>query len=244
VGTCGDVAPSAACDGVVDMHDFILLLNHVGYPGEYPLCCEVCGDVAPSAGCDGVLDVGDFILLLNYVFHPDQYQLCCGAAPGTAAAIAPPAAGARVEAALQNEVEFVPEESSAPPGRSTEVEVWVDAADFQGGQMQITYDPTCADVTNWVRNRDDFLYGGWNTDTAGEEWIGFAADGLLSGRYLAGTLTIQCVSEEDCTTALDFVAPSALSDDFGNDVAATWTDGTFRKGMYELYLPLIVKNFQ
>ena len=243
VGMCGDVAPSAQCDGVVDVKDFILLLNYVGHPGEYPLCCEPCGDVAPSAGCDGAIDVGDFILLLNYAVHPDEYHLCCEAAPATIAAPAPVAAAAQVAAGAQNEVEFVPQESSAPFGGTTEVEVWADAIGFQGGQMKFTYDSTCGDVTNWERNRDDFLYGGWESDTAGEEWILFAAEGLLSGEYLIGTLTIHCVSEEECTTALDFVDPSGLSDDFGNEVPATWTDGIFRKGMYEVYLPLIVKNF-
>ena len=83
---CGDVAPSAECDGVVDVKDFILLLNYVGHPGEYPLCCEGCGDVSPSAQCDGVIDVGDFILLLNYAVHPGEYHLCCEAASATTAA--------------------------------------------------------------------------------------------------------------------------------------------------------------
>ncbi|MBL7183448.1 MAG: hypothetical protein ISS50_03245 [Anaerolineae bacterium] len=147
-------------------------------------------------------------------------------------------------AATQNEVGFVPQESSAPFGGTTEVEVWVDATGLQGGQMKFTYDSTCADVTNWERNGDDFLYGGWESDTAGEEWILFAAEGLLTGEYLIGTLIIHCVSEEECTTALDFVEPSALKDNLGNEVPATWTDGTFRKGMYELYLPLTIKNFR
>jgi len=48
--------------------------------------------------------------------------------------------------------------------------------------MKFTYDPTCADLTNWERNRDDFLYGGWESDTAGEEWILFAAEGLFEWR--------------------------------------------------------------
>ncbi|MGC9335931.1 MAG: dockerin type I repeat-containing protein [Anaerolineae bacterium] len=84
-GLCGDVAPSGECDGVVNVADATLLLNYVGHPGDYSLCCEACGDVSPSGGCDGVIDVGDFILLLNYVLHPGEYQLCCeaeGAATG------------------------------------------------------------------------------------------------------------------------------------------------------------------
>lgn len=79
-GLCGDVAPSDGCDGVVDVKDTTLLLNYVGHPGEYSLCCDACGDVSPSTGCDGIIDVGDFILLLNYVAHPGEYHLCCEAA--------------------------------------------------------------------------------------------------------------------------------------------------------------------
>ena len=66
----------------------------------------------------------------------------------------------------------------------------------------------------------------------------------MSGEYLIGTLTIHCVSEEECTTALDPVEPSALKANLGNEVSATWTDGVFRKGMYEVYLPLVIKSFQ
>jgi hypothetical protein len=243
VGTCGDVAPAAACDGVVNVKDPTLLLNYVGYPGSYYLCCDACGDVAPSGGCDGVIDVADFILLLNYVLYPGQYDLCC---EGEAAAMAPaaravvPAGGA---AAAENEVTFVPEESSAPYGKSTEVEIWADAADFQSGQIKFTYDSTCAEVTDWEHNTDDFPYGDWDPSTPlGEEWIVFIAERPLSGKHLVGTLTVQCVSEEDCTTALDFVEPSLLSDDFGNDVPATWVDGTFQKGAYEVYLPLVLRS--
>ncbi|MGC9335930.1 MAG: hypothetical protein ACP5JJ_17425, partial [Anaerolineae bacterium] len=246
VGTCGDVAPAAGCDGVVDVKDAILLLNYVGYPGSYSLCCETCGDVSPSEGCDGVIDVGDFILLLNYINHPGEYELCCeGEAAATAVSVSPPPAADAVEgaAAAQNEVTFVPQESSAPYGESTEVEIWADAADFQGGQIKFTYDSTCAEVTGWEQNDDDFPYGGWDEDMPpGEEWIVFIAEGPLSGEHLVGTLTVECVSEEDCTTALEFVEPSLLSDDFGNDVPATWVDGTFQRGGYELYLPLVIRN--
>jgi len=78
VGICGDVAPCPTSDGVVNMGDVVLLLNYVGHPGEYELCCEWCGDVAPCPTSDGVINMGDVVLLLNYVGHPGQYELCCG----------------------------------------------------------------------------------------------------------------------------------------------------------------------
>ncbi|MBC8445900.1 MAG: S8 family serine peptidase [Chloroflexi bacterium] len=205
--------------------------------GTFECIVGMCGDVAPSAECDGEIDVGDFILLLNYVGHPGDYHLCCEAAPSTTAAPAVPTAA-------ENEVNFFPQESSAPFCETTEVQIWVDATNFQGGQIKFTYDSTCADVTNWERNRDDFAYGTWESGTAGEEWILFSAEELLTGEYLIGTLTIHGVSEEECTTALDFVAPSALKDNLGNEILATWTDGTFRSvTMYKVYLPLTMKNY-
>ena len=73
---CGDVAPCPDCDGVVDIDDVTLLLNHVGNPGIYPLCNDRAGDV----NCDGFVNMGDVILLLNYIGDPDRYNLnCCEA---------------------------------------------------------------------------------------------------------------------------------------------------------------------
>jgi hypothetical protein len=77
LGVCGDVAPYACCDGIVNMGDVVLLLNYVGHPGEYELCCDWFGDVAPCPASDGLINMGDVVLLLNYVGHPGEYELCC-----------------------------------------------------------------------------------------------------------------------------------------------------------------------
>jgi parallel beta-helix repeat protein len=70
---CGDVAPT----GEVDMGDVILLLNHVGYPGNstYALCNDWAGDCR----CTGVRNMGDVVLLLNNVSYPEntRYVLDC-----------------------------------------------------------------------------------------------------------------------------------------------------------------------
>jgi hypothetical protein len=76
-GVCGDVAPYPDCDGIINMGDVVLLLNYVGHPGEYQLCCEWCGDVAPCPASDDIINMGDVVLLLNYVGHPGGYELCC-----------------------------------------------------------------------------------------------------------------------------------------------------------------------
>ncbi|VUT28245.1 MAG: hypothetical protein SYNGOMJ08_00809 [Candidatus Syntrophoarchaeum sp. GoM_oil] len=60
---CGDVNS----DGIVDMDDVILLLEHVGNQRGYAWA----GDV----NCDGEVNVGDVILLLNHV--GDSYELGC-----------------------------------------------------------------------------------------------------------------------------------------------------------------------
>jgi hypothetical protein len=78
LGVCGDVAPYACCDGIVNMGDVVLLLNYVGHPGEYKLCCDWCGDVAPCPASDGVVNMGDVVLLLGCVGYPGEYDLCCG----------------------------------------------------------------------------------------------------------------------------------------------------------------------
>ncbi|CAD7774989.1 MAG: Periplasmic copper-binding protein (NosD) [Candidatus Methanoperedenaceae archaeon GB50] len=59
-------------NGIVDMADVILLLNHVGDPVEY-LIDPWTGDV----NCDGVVDMGDVILLLNHLNDPGEYDLNC-----------------------------------------------------------------------------------------------------------------------------------------------------------------------
>jgi hypothetical protein len=158
--------------------------------------------------------------LLNYVGHPGEYSLCCEAGGGV------PAAAPAVSAAAENEVHLVPQDSSTPFGETTVVEIRVDGTDFQGGQIKLQYDPDCADVTKWERNEDDFGHGTWEHNPGGE-WIIFFSDELLTGDYLVGTFTIHCESEGGCATALDFVAPTKLIDDWGNEILATWEDGTF-----------------
>jgi len=140
--------------------------------------------------------------------------------------------GQSICAAISNEVYLVPQDSSAPFCETEDVEIRVNATNFMGGQIKLIYGPTCADVTNWVRNTADFPLGTWESDTSGEEWITFAAIDPLSGDYLIGTLAIHCVCEGECTTALDFIEDPAtgcaLFDSSGSEIPATWTDGTFQ----------------
>jgi len=239
VGMCSDVAPCPGCNELINMGDVTLLLNHVGYPGRHPLCCEWCGDVAPyDPGCNELINMGDVVLLLNHVGYPGRHPLCCEEVLSATVASAVPA----VPAAAQNEVNLVPQDSSAPFCETTDVEIWVDATNSQGGQIKLTYDPTCAEVTDWVSNTVEFPLGTWDSDAPGEEWITFLAQYPMTGTYRIGTLTIHGVSEEGCTTDLDFVEDgpmtSKLFDDGGNEIPATWT------ATYKAYLPLVMKNYQ
>ena len=124
-----------------------------------------------------------------------------------------------------------PQHSSASFCNTTDVEIWVSATGFKSGQIKLAYNSTCADVTDWVANTADFPLATWDSATTGEEWITFSALELMTGDYLIGTLTIHCVSEEGCTTDLDFVEDGPMTtklfDDWGSEIPVTWEDGTF-----------------
>jgi len=139
----------------------------------------------------------------------------------------------------EKEIYFVPQNSSAPYCNTTEVEIWVNGTGmFQYGQINLTYDPDCANITDWVRNTDVFPHGDWDSSKDGEEWITFARNDEIDGKYMVGTLTIHCNNTCDCSTKLDFRdevdnAPypgarySALFDKDMKEITTKWTDGNF-----------------
>ena len=140
---------------------------------------------------------------------------------------APYPGGEAVESCAR--VYFEPENSSALYCNTTEVEIWVNATgDFQSGQINLTYNQTCANVTSWVRNTTNFGFGGWTHKNGGER-ISFARDNSQAGKYMLGTLTIHCVnsSEKGCNTSLKFDNGSELFDDYGRTLPVAWTNGTF-----------------
>ncbi|MCW3142218.1 MAG: hypothetical protein N2V72_08650, partial [Methanophagales archaeon] len=63
----------------------------------------------------------------------------------------------------ENVVWLEPENSSVPGYCNTVgVEVWANITDpdgCAGGTLNITYDPGCANVTDWERNTDDWPLG-------------------------------------------------------------------------------------
>jgi hypothetical protein len=113
---------------------------------------------------------------------------------------------------------------------------WLDApypvgepvGDLQSGQINLTYNQTCANVTNWTRNDTNFGFGGW-THKNGSDRISFARNNSQTGEYLIGTLTIHCVnsSEKGCNTTLNFDNGSELFDDYGKTLPVEWINGTF-----------------
>jgi uncharacterized protein involved in high-affinity Fe2+ transport len=75
--------------------------------------------------------------------------------------------------AVSEEVYLNPSTSSAEYLDTVDVEIRVDATNFQSGQIALEYDTGCCEVTNFVRNTGDFAQGGWDSTTAGREWITF-----------------------------------------------------------------------
>ena len=131
-------------------------------------------------------------------------------------------------AATQNDVYFKPQDVSVRCCEEVEVVIWVNTTNFQGGQINLTYNPNCVNITNWARNTSVFSMGGW-THYEARAWITFATQDSLNGEYRIGTFTLQCVNArgESCETLLKFVTPSKLFDHTGKSVAVTWTNGTF-----------------
>ena len=132
-----------------------------------------------------------------------------------------------VTAASETGVYFKPLDVSARCCEDVEVELWVNTTNIQGGQINLTYNPNCVNITNWARNTAVFSMGGW-THYEARAWVTFATQDSLNGEYQLGTFTIQCVNArgKSCETSLKSVTPSKLFDHTGKSVAATWTVGT------------------
>ncbi|MEA1944886.1 MAG: cohesin domain-containing protein, partial [Euryarchaeota archaeon] len=126
----------------------------------------------------------------------------------------------------ENTVYFKPQHSSASYCNTVDVEIWVNATNLGSGQINLTYDPGCANVTNWTRDTTNFPMGG-ESYYAGRVWITFMTLGQLTGDYMVGTLTIHCVNEGECKTPLAFADGSKLFDEGGSEILAMWIDGTF-----------------
>ena len=141
--------------------------------------------------------------------------------------------------AAADELFFDPQHSNVSKTDDTvDVEIWVNATAFKSGAINLTYDKTCAKVTNFACDYANFPLCGW---TSGSDWITFMTLKLSeTGTYRVGTLTIQCVKDCPgvCETPLEFNRTdpgngeySALFDEDANEITADWTDGTFSCGV-------------
>jgi len=129
--------------------------------------------------------------------------------------------------ASAQKVYLLPQQSTSAYSSTAEVEIWVDATNFQGGQINLTYDSECVEVTDWTRNTTNFPMGG-REHYEGNDWITFTALDSLVGKYRVGTLTVQCEKEQGCETVLAFAESSKLFGAKGNPVAVDWRAGTFK----------------
>ena len=102
------------------------------------------------------------------------------------------------------EVSLIPEQSNVSVGTDVAIEIWVNATEFKSGQINLTYDSGCVNVTNLVLNETNFPMSGWS-HYEGSEWITFmTTERSLTGFYQIGTLTVRCVNDADCGTRLEF----------------------------------------
>ena len=128
-------------------------------------------------------------------------------------------------------VYFEPQNSSAIYCNTKDVEIWVNATGyFQSGQINLTYNSSCANVTDWALNTANFGFGGGWTHKNGSDRISFARNTSQTGKYMLGTLTIHCVSgsEKGCNTTLRFGdGSSELFGDYGKTLPVEWINGTF-----------------
>ena len=136
-----------------------------------------------------------------------------------------------VSVAATNKAYFTPQQSNATYCNTTIVDIWANATGFAGGVINLTYNPTCLNVTNWARNNTNFPYGEW-VHYNGRDYIDFYKTGsTYTGKYMIGTLTVHCVNQaEECEAQLTFFEPTRLKDDVGVTVSATWINGTFTCG--------------
>ena len=121
-----------------------------------------------------------------------------------------------------------PQNSSAIYGHTVTTDIWVDACEFKSGEFTLTYNPTCANVTDYVPNTTNFPWSGWSHDEGMDKITFMTEQKTLIGNYKIGTLTIQCENETaECTTALNFVEPTALYDLDGFKIPTNWDGGSF-----------------
>ncbi|MCW7076644.1 MAG: dockerin type I domain-containing protein [Candidatus Syntrophoarchaeum sp.] len=116
--------------------------------------------------------------------------------------------------------------STVNAGETTDVAIWINTTGFQGGQINLTYDPSVVNITGFV-NESDFPIWYWNSESEGEEWILFAAnyspDLPLEGEYRIGTLTVEGISQG--TSELEFGDNSSIFDDHGSETEVSWVGG-------------------
>ena len=136
------------------------------------------------------------------------------------------------EEAPPNSVYLVPGDSSAFYCSETIVQVYASTTDFfQGGQMNLTYDSNCANVTNVVFNPiwNNPIATWWDTYT-GYTKIAFGAltpAEMVNGSVWICNMSIHGVCDSDCSTPLSYVPVTKLVNDTGAEVEARWIGGTF-----------------
>lgn len=134
-----------------------------------------------------------------------------------------------VNQAQAQEVFFSPDTSNVDCCSPFTVDIYANATYLQGGQLNISYEPNCINITGWSAS-SSFNMGGWESHFEGREYITFLKQlPPISGLTKVGTLTMNC--EGSCSTILkfetdDIAKESAIFDSAGIKIDdVVWNDG-------------------
>ena len=100
-----------------------------------------------------------------------------------------------ITTADENRVYFNPNSVSVSYSNTVDIKIRANATNFQGGQIELSYDSYCCEVIDFQEN-PVFTDVKWNSTKHGKEWIMFDK-GLttLNRDILIGILTIKCMDK-------------------------------------------------
>jgi len=136
-----------------------------------------------------------------------------------------------VTAAAASEVSFVPDPSSALPGETTNVSIWLDSTEgVFSFDAEIHFDPTVVNITD--ASAGDFPMGFGMGHYGNYVILGGVTSDFNDkppGRWLIANLTLK--AENPGTSPLNFnPGKTYLGNQIGKRVPATWNNGTFTCG--------------
>lgn len=96
----------------------------------------------------------------------------------------------------------------------------ISASEYQAGQIKLSYEGDCINLTNFQRN-NEFGLGGWNP-SEGESLITFVSMSPLSGKHSIGTAFVECI-KTNCSTQILIGEGSDIFYPNGSKISMKWT---------------------